>query len=334
MKRFGLLFFAVLFGLILAESLARLVYTEPRYLRFLKEQGAGRQVIPFKKNSLGLRDADAGSRHSDAANAKRVLILGDSFTFGTGVANDEAIFPEMLERRLNAEFSGQGVSIEILNGGIPASLTGQWVDLLQQVKDRTKLDVVLIVFFLRDGTRAGLGASSFGPIIKEQSSKNRNNFFYQKSYFFRLYQDIQDRTYLSRKYARALNESYFGGPEQTREWETAKANILKIRAIAKEDGAGVGLVVFPVLIELNENYPFRKICNLITGFCADHDMPVHSVLPAFMGKGESALWVSPIDQHPNELAHRIAADSILPFLRQLLIDSTGLTRSPGEAKKG
>jgi len=33
------------------------------------------------------------------------------------------------------------------------------------------------------------------------------------------------------------------------------------------------------------------------------------------------LWVSSYDQHPNEQAHLIAANSILPFLRELLISS-------------
>jgi hypothetical protein len=38
------------------------------------------------------------------------------------------------------------------------------------------------------------------------------------------------------------------------------------------------------------------------------------------GKNAADLWVSPANQHPNARGHEIAANSILPFLGQLLKD--------------
>lgn len=317
-KNTALVFFGVVVGLAIAEGAARIIYTKPWYLRMLEEQTAHLQEGSIKINSLGLRGRDYP--FPKPPNSKRVLMLGDSFTYGFGVSDDGAIFPSLLEKQLNAEFAQQGILIEILNGGMPGSLTDDWVDLLLRIKDSSELDVVLMVFFLRNGSRTGSMGAFFGPIRQELENRHQQMWLYQYSYIFRLYQDARDRAYLSDKYSKALNDSYFGGPGETEEWEIAKANILRIQGIAQEMDAKVGLVVFPVLVELNENYPFKAVCEVIAEYSRENDIPTHSLLPAFMGQDGPSLWVSSYDQHPNRVAHQIAADSMLPFLKQLLKD--------------
>ena len=58
----------------------------------------------------------------------------------------------------------------------------------------------------------------------------------------------------------------------------------------------------------------------IVAFGEEHGLPVHDLLPAYLGEDAPGLWVSSLDQHPNAEGHRIAADSIEPFLRALLED--------------
>ena len=72
------------------------------------------------------------------------------------------------------------------------------------------------------------------------------------------------------------------------------------------------------MIELNDAYPFRRICDLLQEFAVQHGMPVHNLLPDFMGEDAPSLWVSSRNQHPNERGHQIAADSMLPFVKGLL----------------
>jgi hypothetical protein len=177
----------------------------------------------------------------------------------------------------------------------------------------------LIVFFLRDGTKTSSMGSFFGLIREEIESRDRRSFLYHHAYLFRLIQERLDRLYLSKKYSIALHESYLGNAEQIKEWENAKNNILKIKNIGEEIHAKVALVVFPILVELNGSYPFKDICECIMKFGTECHIPAHNLLPAFMGKSGPDLWVSSYDQHPNEQVHLIAANSILPFLRELLI---------------
>lgn len=312
----ALMCLGLLIGLVAAELMSRLFYTTPWYEKLVEAQVHNDWTASVRRNGFGLRDQDYPE--AKPANCTRVLMLGDSFTYGSGVADNSAIFPELLEKRLNAEFAERGTTVEVLNGGLRGSLTNQWVELLERVKGPFHPDVILIVFFLRDGTRTSAADGFFGPIRDEIVSHNQKSSLYQSVYLFRWYQDHKDRLLISESYAKALNDSYFGAVGQTREWRTAQSNVRRIQAIGKEIHAKVALVVFPVLAELNDSYPFRKVCDLITQYGTENNIPTHNLLPAFMGKDASELWVSSSNQHPNALGHEIAANSILPFLRQLL----------------
>src|SRR3990167_480764 len=58
----------------------------------------------------------------------RILVLGDSYTFGFPVRDDET-FASLIERQLNA----QGVSVEVVNGGVSGySPTLEYISLRDQ----------------------------------------------------------------------------------------------------------------------------------------------------------------------------------------------------------
>jgi hypothetical protein len=73
-------------------------------------------------NSLGLRGPEIAP--PPAPGGQRILLLGDSFTFGWGV-DDPQTYGRVLERRLTARRPGQAV--EVLNAGVPAySTRNEW----------------------------------------------------------------------------------------------------------------------------------------------------------------------------------------------------------------
>lgn len=63
--------------------------------------------VTYQINSLGLRDREISD--AKAAGVKRILLLGDSFTEGTGVKQEET-FSAVLERELGIEVINAGVS--------------------------------------------------------------------------------------------------------------------------------------------------------------------------------------------------------------------------------
>ncbi len=96
-------------------------------------------------NAAGYRGPLHGTEREP--NTFRVAVLGDSFTFGWGVAEQEA-WPALLQARLAAELPG--LSVEVLNFGVPGYNT--WLQLLhwQRVVSRYRPDAVLLGYYSND----------------------------------------------------------------------------------------------------------------------------------------------------------------------------------------
>jgi lysophospholipase L1-like esterase len=317
-KNWLFLILAIFLSIFFCELVVRVRYSykAPWYEQLITQQREAERR-PYRSNKWGLRDRDFEA--SKPSGCRRILILGDSFTYGAGVDNESDVFPKLLEKMLNQKIDMPGIDkIEVLNGGISGSLTNRWVDLLIKIEDHFQPDVVLVVFFLRDGTLVLSVQDFFNPIRNDIAERNRESILYRYLYIYRFIKDYIDRMQVANKYTQKINQSYLGDKKQAVEWEKAKSNILKIEQCGNKRSAVTGLVVFPILAELNASYPFRAVCNTIMEFAVKNNIPAHSLLPAFMGLNGKDLWVSPYNQHPNEKAHLIAAQSMLPFTQDLL----------------
>jgi hypothetical protein len=84
-----------------------------------------------------------------------------------------------------------------------------------------------------------------------------------------------------------------------------------------EDEGTLLVVVFPLLYDF-EKYRFSSIHEEIQSFCERHRILYLDLLPAFSRYRAEDLWANPTDHHPNEIAHRIAADEIAAFIEDHL----------------
>jgi lysophospholipase L1-like esterase len=78
----------------------------------------------FDTNSEGFRDEETWPINSDA---RRIICVGESSTWGIGCATHEETWPNQLERRLQAA----GERIEILNAGMPGYTTVENAQLIK-----------------------------------------------------------------------------------------------------------------------------------------------------------------------------------------------------------
>ena len=249
------------------------------------------------------------------SGAYRILFLGDSFTYGSGLEDAETAFPARVTKRLQ-EFDANvlGRRFEYFNGGIPGSLTGRWVQLIQLVEEDFDPDLVVTVFSLRDGTR-GLGYRGKLREYRETMARlQRDSFIFSYSRLFRELAQKKMQRRVSRDYLAEMEEAYLGDSAATAEWRKAQKNLLLLRDLARAQGSDFVLVIFPVLYGLQGDYPLAGVVAEIEGFARSNDIAVFSLLPDFQGKNEEELWVSTTDQHPNERAHGIAAQAIAEFL--------------------
>ena len=91
-------------------------------------------IVPVTTNALGLRGPEIGPR----SNKFRIALLGDSHTFGSGLADDETL-PARLEVELNALAGAD--RFEVVNAGSPAHSTVQ--EYLQHERLAQKVDADL-----------------------------------------------------------------------------------------------------------------------------------------------------------------------------------------------
>ena len=92
-------------------------------------------------NSRGLRGREI--TYDKPAGVNRILVLGDSFIWGYGVA-DEEVLTEVLAERLQ---KGSG-HYEVLNGGVSGWGTDQEYLFLKEEGFRYRPDIVVLAFFI------------------------------------------------------------------------------------------------------------------------------------------------------------------------------------------
>jgi lysophospholipase L1-like esterase len=116
------------------------------------------------------------------ANTFRVMVIGDSFTFGTGLREDQR-FSNQLEKMLKEKFPNSPLNIEVLNFGSPGLLTSQERDVLKKYKDIVSPDLIIIGFCYND-----TGPQAYSPRFKRFKRKFRGymRIFQQKLSFVKL----------------------------------------------------------------------------------------------------------------------------------------------------
>jgi hypothetical protein len=102
--------------------------------------------VPVHTNSLELRDLREYALEK-RPNTFRILVLGDSVTFGHGTLYEHT-YPYLLEQRLKAW--RPDIDWQVWNAAVPGYNTSQELAHLLDVGDRFKPDLVLVGFFWND----------------------------------------------------------------------------------------------------------------------------------------------------------------------------------------
>ena len=119
----------------------------------------------------------------------------------------------------------------------------------------------------------------------------------------------------SRRKTRRLVDDFRQSFEpRAKRWMVAREALEKAALVAKWKQLELVLMIFPVLWNLSDSYPFSEIHESVSSFAKKHGIPVLDLLPEFDGFDGPELWVHPENQHPNEKAHAIAGEALFRFL--------------------
>ena len=275
--------------------------------------------VTMSVNALGLRGPDVA--RTKPPGTFRVLGLGDSFTFGVGVP-DEQTFLRRLESSLRE--APDSTAFEVLNAGVQGYNTRDEVTVFEQRWIHLQPDLVVLTFYLNDAySDAAFWNMGQGLGIHLQQPDG----LAQVSVLADLVQHAWRARGVQRKMKEHYDQHYFqdgnaflasdaqDAPFRV-DWGVSRAALERARDLTREKDIQFAVVLFPELHALNEDYPFQAIHDVVGEACRELDIPLLDLFETFRGHDASSLWVHPSDHHPNGEAHRLAAASIEAFLRR------------------
>jgi hypothetical protein len=232
----------------------------------------------------------------------RVLCLGDSFTFGEGVHYGDT-YPARLDKLLAPCFPGK--KVEVINAGTQAYSTVEEGVLYLERGQRFKPDIMTLGFVLNDAMTMQETAQGNDAITSD----------YAVSALARVSRvwDIIERSRASTR----LQEKFFNDIRRSFEseaWDRCKIVLATLGQAARQNHCRFLVVIFPVFCGLEREYPFSDIHAKVVEACRVSGCECIDLLEVFRGSKSEDLWVHPTDQHPNEVAHRMAAERIAKTL--------------------
>jgi len=264
-----------------------------------------RNEIRHEHNSLGFRDAE--HTWKKPPGTYRIVGLGDSFLWGQGVRRED-ICINVLARRLGEDLGP--LNVEAINLAVSGLDTAAEQYMLEKIGVRYDPDLVILCFVPNDiDPSVDLYSGGFNTILERRDALSEHSFLW--SWICRRYRATQT----ARRYVDSVVAGAAGDNER---WKTTCDALDTIGRICAENRARLLVVIFPFFYRLDDDYPFQIIHDRIAGHCRDSGIDVLDLKPFYKGYGGPELWVHPIDQHPNETAHRIAADAIRDHLLTLL----------------
>jgi len=253
--------------------------------------------MTYPLNSQGLRGPEP-----DPFRPK-VLFVGDSFTFGEGVAYEDT-FVARVERALARR---GGPPPQAIDAGVPGYGTVEEAARLPELLREHAPQAVVVVYVPND------------PIPLDEAIV-RDDLLNTASpgggpRLLRLIAGAWRSGDTDRAVERWYDSYYFG--EHAARWEAARTALDEMRQRCASANASFAVVIFPLLHRLRER-PFARIHATVAAACRETGVEVLDLTAALSVRPEKELWVHPTDHHPNARAHGLAAAAIAPLLDSLL----------------
>lgn len=296
------LFFCL--NLTLAEAYFRFIYDSSDGLGFLKVNQKWHERH-IRLNGDFRRDEEF--KLQKTREISRVCAIGDSITFGYGIANIEDRYTEILEKSLRED----GYKVEIYNLAISGANFRDAVTTYRNYRF-LNCDIILYQYVandIRDNEQQAkilLENSKVSPLIK----KALGTFYFFDFVYWRLNQRYSD------SFAK-LQEIDFAPFENQEKLKDHLSEISKFLEEIKSDKKKIVVVIFPMFYSLDNSYP-GWIHTLIEAYFAKESATVVDLLPLAIGKNLKDLRASRFDAHPNEYFHKLTAARVYEPLKELL----------------
>jgi GDSL-like Lipase/Acylhydrolase family len=269
-------------------------------------------AVEVRYNGLFFRDREPGPK---PAGVLRVVMLGDSFTEGQGVKE-----PDTTARRLEARLNAAGATRwEVLN----CARRGADFPSLHKMFEKVlpfEPDVLVHAMVLNDPERSKAFEARRGHLDDWILDRRRlldgapSPPGLLSSRLFALAGDRVDAWRVARETTRWYLDLY--GPPNAEGWARTQEEMRDMDRRQRARGGRMLVASWPLLVDLDA-YPFASADEAVARFCAAAGIPRVDLRDALRGRPAESLWVHPVDHHPNEVAHELAAAALVDRVRAL-----------------
>lgn len=274
--------------------------TSKRYK--LMKRGADARVFgaQVRTNDLGFRD-NRPSIPAKQPGEFRIIVLGDSFTFGPGIEY-ERLYTSLLRSRLRRTHP----EVSVINLAVEGYNILQYEAVLEEVGLRLDPDMVLVAMFpvndfelgdYENHRRIAAGGLPSAP-------------WYQSLYVYRAYlYRVPDLA--GKALQRVLPQHGSGGPDPG--WDLNVAALKQIHELTGHRSLPLAVALLPHTKGFETQ---RRIFARVSAVCEAEHLDCLDLLAAFrtLGVRDGALVLNAIDSHPNETYNRLIAEQLAPYI--------------------
>ena len=277
----------------------------PRPTGYAPVNTDGRERRPI--NREGYRDLERA--REKPPGVRRILFLGDSFTWGASVLFEDA-FPQRVERALGR----RGERWEAVNLAEPGMGTVQQASRLASEGFAYAPDVVVVGYVLNDSEDENAAeVRRAADWLADRQPAPREPGLLDRSALYRMVGTRIRATLENRRRIEGFRSMY--APDYPG-WIAAEKALKAMGGMCRERGVPLVVLVFPLFGNpLDDRYPFADVHARVAQAAAEAGARVVDLLPFYRGLRWEVLVVNGAsDEHPNEIAHRIAAQALVRAL--------------------
>ncbi|MDR3088939.1 MAG: hypothetical protein LBU39_03880 [Desulfobulbaceae bacterium] len=260
-----------------------------------------------ERNAFKLR----GPLFYQAADKRyRIVVRGDSFTYGQGVFPASQRFTEKIANLFQRQ--APGLPVEVINAGVCGFNLNHHIRHASFVSD-IQPDFVLYQWYINDMDTSGFTEAKFQtmprPLI---ANKKIHNFLFRHSALYYLLQNrygiLRNLLGKQRSYDDYLVEQF--GDRQGKPAQRARAELERFIHYFKDQKIPMGIVLFPSFSRDMSEYRLGFLHDSVLDVCRKENIDCLDLRATYAGVRHRDLWANDFDPHPGVLAHDMAAQAI------------------------
>jgi GDSL-like lipase/acylhydrolase family protein len=261
--------------------------------------------VEVRTNDLGFRDKRAAIP-AKQPNEFRVIVIGDSFTFGPGV-DYERLYTSLLERKLQRAYP----QLTVINLAVEGYNILQYQAVLEEVGLGLQPDAVVVSLFPVNDFELE-GYSTHYQIATGHPPPPAP--WYQSYYVYRAYLYRAEEVALKALH-RLVPSATADGPDYG--WDKNIAALDQIAALTRARGLPLTIALLPHTKGFRTQ---KTIFGRVNAHCRVAHLPCVDLLDPLRASGvRDGAWVlNAVDSHPNVEYNRFIAERLAPYVGAML----------------